>query len=101
MAPSPVPILATIGIYVVLFALITGTEADAMGLDEDAGIDTGGFGGLDILGDIINAIIGVVVLIFNALTFNVEGAPFWISIPVAIIIIGSLSWSAATLIRGN
>jgi hypothetical protein len=101
MAPSPVPILALIGIYVVMFALITGTEADAMGLDEDPAVDTGGFGGVNILGDIINAIISVVVLIFNALTFNVEGAPFWVQTPVAIIIIGSLSWSAATLIRGN
>jgi len=95
------PILATIGIYVVLFALITSSEVDSMGLDGDNGINTGGFGGLDILGDIIEAIIGVVLLIFNALTFNVDGAPFWVQVPVAIIIIGSLSWSAATLIRGN
>jgi len=101
LAASPVPVLIIIGLYVAFYALITGTAADSMGLDQDPGVSTSGFGGVDIIGDIIDAIISVVLLIFNALTFNVDGAPFWVQIPVAIAIIGSLTWSAATLIRGN
>lgn len=101
MASSPVPVLAIIGIYLVFYALVQGADSVDSGLDDDPGVSTSGFGGVDILGDIIEAIISVVVLIFNGLTFNVDGAPFWVRFPVAVIIIGSLAWSAATLIRGN
>ena len=101
MAPSPVPVLAIIGIYLAFFAVLQGLGSVTSDLDDDPGVPTTGFGGLDILGEIVDAIISVVVLIFNGLTFNVDGAPFWIQFPVAVVIIGSLTWSAATLIRGN
>lgn len=101
MAPSPVAVLAVIAIYLAMFAVLEGASSVDSDLDQDPDVATSGFGGVDILGDIIEAIISVVVLIFNGLTFNVDGAPFYIQFPIAVIIIGSLTWSAVTLIRGN
>lgn len=102
MGTSPVSILVIIGIYVSFFALIETPGADEPTIDPDSsGVQNQSFGGLDILGDIIDAVVGVIQFIFDALTFNVRGAPAYIRAPVAIAINGSLIWSIITLIRGN
>lgn len=94
------PILLIIGIYVVMYAVIQSSDPETFGVDDEPSFGTS-FGGVDILGDIIDAVVGFVELMIGALTFNIEGAPFYIRIPVATAIIGGLGWSIATLIRGN
>ena len=113
MGSSPVAILVVIGIYVAIYGVIQGTSTDCGGNGGSAncGLATapatpqptsgGLFGWVDTLGQIITAVWNVVLLIVGALIFNVPGAPAYVQVPVAVGIIGSLSWSIATLIRGN
>ena len=107
MAASPVPILAIIGIYVAFYAVFLGAtpsgpdNPDLSETTADEEIAGTSFGGLDIIGDILDAIFGFVTFIFSALTFNVEDAPAYVRVPVAIIILSSLIWSVVTLIRGT
>lgn len=100
MTANPVPVLTIIGIYVVFYAVIGATDPETFGVNDSPTFGTS-FGGIDILGDIIDAVIGFVELLIGALTFNIDGAPFYVQIPVAVAIIGSLGWSIASLIRGS
>ena len=61
----------------------------------------GFFGALDGLTAAVQATWGMVVFIFNFVTFNIPGAEWWIRAPMTVIFGGSLVWSIATLIRGN
>ena len=104
MAASPVPVLMIVGLYVAFFMLIVGTAGDTYGMGavpEDLPSEDDDFGGWDIIGDIVRAVFGFIKLLFGALTFNVEGAPLWVRIPISTGIITSLLWSAMTLIRGT
>lgn len=104
MAASPVPILMIIGLYVAMYAVIIGTaEADVntYGLDAQPSIAAPEGGLFDSITNVFETIGGVFSMLLGALTFNVPDAPFFIRIPVAIAIIGSLAWSLVTLVRGN
>lgn len=93
-----------IGIYVALYAVIVGStaaDANTYGLDTQPSISAPDGGLFDSIGNVFSTIGGVFSLILGALIFNVPDAPFWIQIPIAIAIIGSLTWSLVTLVRGN
>lgn len=98
MAANPVPVLAVIIIVLVFEAMIGGEELVQESFPD---FDEGSFGGIDILGDIITGIFGTVAYIFNLITFNVGGAPWFIRVPVGTVLGGALIWSITTLIRGN
>lgn len=103
MAPSPVPVLLIVTIVTVFQAVAVGDTY----VDESfkPPVDEGdSFGGIDIIGDIIDAIVGVMVLVGNFMTFGAfteAGPPFWVAVPVAVAQTGSIAWSVATLLRGN
>lgn len=101
MANSPISVLVIIGLYVGIYSLMV-ADADTFGLDDpaNASINEPDGGVLDALLGVVKSIFGVVKLILGALVFNVDDAPLFVRIPVAIAIIGSLAWSAATLARG-
>ena len=94
---SPVPVLVALTVVLVFEGLLFGAtlvESSFPEFEQPDGI-------LDALIGIVQAIWGVVVFIFNLITFNIPGAPFWVRVPVGIAIGGSLMWSIATLIRGG
>lgn len=104
MAPSPVPVLIIIGVYVAFYAVMAGTaeaEVNTYGVDQDPGIEAPSGGVFSAIADVFSAISTVFDFLIGALTFNVDGAPFWVRIPVGAGIIGSLAWSVVTLIRGD
>lgn len=101
MGASPVAILCILAIYGVFFFLIQDAEATGTeDLDTASDVDQPG-GVLDIIKEVIDAVWGFVEKLLGALTFNVDGAPIWVRTPVATMIIGSLSWSIVSLIRGT
>lgn len=86
------------------YAVITSTaEADVedYGLSDAPDIEAPEGGVFDSIGNVFDTIGGVFGMILGALTFNVPDVPFWLRIPIAIAIIGSLTWSLVTLVRGN
>lgn len=104
MASSPVVVLCIIALYTVVYIAIDPNNAMPGGTEDlDEGQDPGDApdDALSVIVDVVQKVWGVIVLLFNAMVFNVPGAPVYIQGPVAIMIIGSLSWSIATLIRGN
>jgi hypothetical protein len=105
MASNPIGVLMTIGIYVATYGLVAAdlgaTKPDTMGLDKPPEIKEVEDNWWDVLASIINSVWGVVTMLVGALTFNVPGAPLWIRLPIAVTIVGSLTWSIATLVRGN
>lgn len=101
---SPIPHLLVMVVVLVFQAVLFGAEYAEASFPEFDEPDTGGgfFGGaLDILGAIINTIWGVVVFVFNLVTFNVPDAPFWIRAPIATYFGGTIIWSIASLVRGG
>lgn len=103
MAPSPVPVLLIVTIVSVFQAVAVGEVYAAESFDSPVTGDED-WGVLEIVGQILDVIIGTVVLVANFLSFGAfidEGPPFWISVPVAIAQTGSIAWSIVTLIRGN
>lgn len=98
---SPVPVLAILAIYGAIYIGLTEVEAAGTeNLDQPSDIHQPD-GVLDILKEILDAIWGFITKLLGALTFNVDGAPAPIRGAVATIIIGALTWSIVTLIRGN
>jgi len=107
-----VPVLAIIGLYVGVYMVIAPSftasgapAASTYGLDQNpcATVSdcTPSSGVFSAIADVFTTIGHVLTLLFNALIFNVPGAPIWVQVPVAVCIISSLSWSIVTLIRGN
>lgn len=43
----------------------------------------------------------VIAFFFNAVTFNVPGAPWYIRIFVSVIFVGGMGWAIASLVRGT
>lgn len=104
LAASPIPVLVIIGLYVACYALMVGTsEADTetYGLTTSPDIEAPEGGLFDSIGNVFETIGGVFAMILGALVFNVPDVPFFIQIPIAIAIIGSLTWPLVTLVRGN
>jgi hypothetical protein len=104
LAASPVVILSIIALYSMVYIVIDPANAmpggaEDLGNAEDPGEAPNGV--LDIVVSILEKVWGVVLLLFGAMVFNVPEAPVYIQAPVAIIIIGSLAWSIATLVRGT
>lgn len=101
---SPVPHLLVMTVVLVLQGAIFGAQLAEESFPEFEQPDSGGgfFGGaLDILGAIISAIWGVVTFVFNLVTFNVPGAPWFIRVPVATYFGGTIVWTIASLVRGG
>lgn len=104
MAVSPPAILTIIAIYTVFFAVITAAENDPDEPDtfsfdsDDCDI---GLNNVCGLGDILGFVFDIIQFFFDALTFNVEGAPFYIRIPIAFAIVSSMVWAIINLIRGT
>jgi hypothetical protein len=104
MASTPLLVLAVVALYSMVYIVIDPANAMPDGTDslDDRGDDPGDSpSGIEIVGAVLEKVWGVVVLLFGAMVFNVPDAPIYIQAPVAIIIIGSLAWSIATLIRGT
>ena len=99
---NPLTFLAVIALTSTVVAMIGGEELAQESFPEFDEPDSGGFwGSLDALVSVVQGIWGVVVYLFNLLTFNIGGAPWWIRVPVGAINGGGLLWSIATLIRGG
>lgn len=98
MAPSPIPLLGIITIFFVAEGLIFGDELLEESFPDSPDEPDGIF---DVLLQIVQAIWGVLVLVWNAATANVPGAPWWVRVPVGVFVGGGLIWSAAALARGG
>lgn len=102
MAASPVKVLVVAVIVLAFEAMLFGAQLAEQSFPEFEQPDSGGFFGvIEGLLAVVDVIWGVVVFIFNLITFNVGGAPWWIRLPVGTVFGGSIVWSIATLIRGN
>lgn len=106
MASSPVKVLLLVFLVLTFEALMFGNQLIEESFPEFQEPQVNpwlGPGGvlLDALLAVVQTIWGTVVLLFNAITFNVAGAPWFIRVPVGVAMGGSLFWSISTLIRGN
>ncbi len=50
---------------------------------------------------LFKAAINAFGIFLGLMTFNVPGAPFWVRMPVAMVVVGSSVWSLVTLMRGG
>ena len=99
---NPVPIIAVIMITLTFEGLLFGSElAERSFPSFDQPISGGFWGVLDAIIAVVQVIWGVVVFIFNLVTINVPGAPWWIRLPVAGVLGGGLIWAISELIRGK
>jgi hypothetical protein len=107
MGVNPIPLLVILGLYLAFYGLMApdtnacGTTsgancglADAPAVNQPDGI-------IDIVLGVINAVWGVVTFLYNAISFNIPGAPAWARVPIAVGFIGTLTWAIAGLVRGN
>lgn len=102
MASSPIPILAVIVLVLTFEGLLFGAEVAEMSYPTFEEPQSGGFfGALEALLAVVQAIWGTIVFIFNLLSFNIPGVPWYVQVPVASILFGGLIWSIAELVRGN
>lgn len=102
MASSPVAILSIITLVLVFEGLLFGQQIAAYSFPSfEEPQSEGFFAVLDSLLAIVKTIWGTVVFVFNLLTFNIPGAPWFIRIPVAGIMGGGLIWAITELVRGN
>lgn len=100
MGSSPIPALFIVITSIVLQALLLGD--DPLSSPTFTTFDADDFGGIDIIGDIISAILNAITFVFFALTWSlIDGVPWWIQYPAATLTIGSLVWAVAELLRGN
>lgn len=96
---SPVRGLVLVTISITFQTLLVAGPAspsvEAPTIDDD-------FGGLDILGDILEIIFDAVVWFTAGLTFSlIDGTPWWISVVVTTAIFGAIFWPVIQLIRGT
>ena len=103
MGVSPVPVLIIVAIYAVFFAAISSTtspdEPDDLSFssnDCDVGLNN-----VCGLGDILTFVFNIIQFFFDVLTFNIDGAPFYIRVPIAVAITASVMWSIISLVRGT
>lgn len=102
MGSSPIAVLSIITLVLVFEGLLFGEEVAAYSFPTFEEPQSGGFFGvLEALLAIVQAIWGTVVFLFNLLTFNIPGAPWYVRVPVGGMMFGALVWSIAELIRGK
>jgi hypothetical protein len=100
----PVAILAiTFSVYVAMgidgpFAGEVPEAPDFSEPEEDRNWLERTFGGV---GELLTGLWTGITFFFQFLTFNVPGAPLWVRLPVSTLIIGSLTWSILSMIRGR
>jgi hypothetical protein len=98
------PLLGWLGIYfMVFFALgLAGAVSVAPGVaDEPPEVEQSEGGFFNALGAIFGAIWTGVSWFMAFLTFNVEGAPAWVRIPISIFNGGSILLVVLRLVRGG
>lgn len=104
-AHSPLPVLIIIGIYTAVFGLVDGAlskaDVNTYGLDVAPNITPPTGGLFSDIGNVFATIGNVFGMVVGAMIFNVPGAPWWVQYPIAVSIIGSLTWSLVTLVRGD
>lgn len=99
---SPVPHLLVMTVVLVFQGVLFGSEIAEESFPEFEEPSSGGFfGALEALLAVVQAVWGVVVFVFNLVTFNVPGAPWFIRVPIATYFGGTIVWSLASLIRGS
>lgn len=105
MAPSPMTVIAIIALYTGVMMVVTdGLDEDAPethGLDEAPAFDEPEPSFFDVVASVIHSVWNTVTFVFGAMTFNVPGAPLPFRFVIGVLVIGSLAWSIATLVRGN
>lgn len=102
MASSPMVVLSVIVLTLVFEGLLFGEELAEASFPSFEQPEGGGFFDvLDAVLAIVQAIWGTVVFVFNLVSFNVPGAPWFVRAPIGFILGGGLVWSIATLVRGN
>jgi hypothetical protein len=112
MAMNPLPIIAIITATLVFQALIFGEEYAEQSFpnyeeftsacdDGDDGFFSGIYCIFQQVGYFFRVIVGVVLFLFNLISFNVPGAPWFIRVIVSGILGGGIFWATATLFRGN
>lgn len=101
---SPVAVLVIIAIYVGFYAVVSSEaeeDVETYGLHQAPEAPDPDKGVFSAIADVLGTVGSVIGFIYGAITFNVDGAPFWLRIPIAVAVISSLTWSISTLIRGN
>lgn len=61
--------------------------------------DCSGF--FDAFECVVEVVFDVVIFLFDLITFNIDGAPWWIRVPLAFILGGGIIWAVASLVRGG
>ena len=102
MAPSPIPVFVPVLALLAFMGLLFGEEIGEEGFPSYERPDSGGLlGVVEAVGGVLQMIWDVIVFFFNLVTVNIPGTPWFIRLIVGSIIGGTLTWSIATLIRGN
>ena len=100
MARSPIMTLAIILTVLAFEGLIFGQSiAERSFPTFEEPTSTGFWGAFEAALAFVKAVWGVVVFLFNLITVNVPGSPWWIRLPVGGILGGGLIWSIAQLLR--
>lgn len=98
MAASPIPAIFVLVVGIVIQAFMAGETAEGTPCADLSKIE---FGGLDILGDIVDAVVSGLGCFVAFLTFQLLDAPWWVEVPLGAVLIGALAWSVVGMIRGN
>lgn len=102
MATNPVLVLVVIMFTMGGMGLIYGQEiAERSFPSFEEPESTGFFAAIGSVGAALQTAWGALVFVFNFITFNIPGAEWWVRAPLTLIFGGSLTWSIATLVRGN
>lgn len=102
MAFSPIPHVIVMVGALVFQGVFYGEEIAEESFPEYEQPNTEGFwGAVEALTAVVNTVWGAVVFLFNLITFNIPGSPWWSRVVVSTYFGGTIFWSIATLIRGN
>lgn len=53
------------------------------------------------IANIFIVLFGAIIFLFNMITFNVPGAPWFVRVPFGALMFGLIGWPAFTFFRGN
>lgn len=101
MAMNPLPVLAIVTISLVFQGLLFGQEIAERSFPTFEKPEEGAWGALEAAGNVLLSLWGVVVFLYNLVSFNVPGAPWYARVIVGGITGSAVIWSIATLVRGN
>lgn len=96
MGLNPIPVAFICAGAYIIQALIIGAGAVEVELEVNCSV-----GGLDFLVDVVECISDASQVVYQFLSFDLVGMPWYIGVPILILCTGSIVWAFLELLRGN